>query len=186
MALYALCGLSSIMYNCKINCSAMLREIRHVKMIWLRYPVQTLMPWVYLLSSKYLRTVNFVPCCINWVCLIWIWEERLNFKEMNHCVPQSYVCSVPNCFVCKTWCALCAPIIMSLYRMYQATSVSMFTIPVKWYRYHIFYDYCECQSIAIDQHLYTPLTRNAIVISGGFCACSHFLSFVEVSQRAPI
>ena len=26
----------------------------------------------------------------------------------------SYVCSVPNCFVCKTWCALRAPIIMSL------------------------------------------------------------------------
>ena len=86
----------------------------------------------------------------------------------------SYVCSVPNCFVCKTWCALGAPIIMSLYRMYQATSVLMFTIPVKWYRYHIFYDYCKCQSIAINQHLYTPLKRNAIVISGGFCASGHF------------
>ena len=86
----------------------------------------------------------------------------------------SYVSSVPNCFVCKTWSALCAPIIMSLYRMYQATSVLMFTIPVKWYRYHIFHDYCECQSIAIDQHLYTPLKRNAIVMSGGFCASGHF------------
>ena len=37
-----------------------------------------------------------------------------------------------------------------------------------------FYDYCEFQSMAIDWHLYTPLKRSAIVISGGFCASGHF------------
>ena len=41
-------------------------------------------------------------------------------------------------------------VIMSRNRMYQATYVLIFTIPIKLYNYHIFYDDCECQSIAID------------------------------------
>ena len=40
-------------------------------------------------------------------------------------------------------------VIMSHYWMYQATYVSMFSIPVKWYKKHTLYDYCEFQSIAI-------------------------------------
>ena len=86
--------------------------------------------------------------CLKHVMLLVFHMAWVMFLHWYASVPN---CSVPNCVACKTWymiCVSCYYVSLSNVPGYLSIWVLKYiTIPIKWYRYDIFYDRCKCQFI---------------------------------------